>query len=106
MVQEKSYLFCGCSLSTGATSTKKICVLFLILGHKGRKDTTSKVRGRLSEVLAGCLSGEQYGPSRCPGLFMKHCGAPAATHSPANCRCGEGLAKNTANMGLMSSSRD
>lgn len=66
-----------------AVSTRGICVQFLILGHKGRKDTTSKVEGRLSEVLAGCLSGEQYGPSRCTGLFMKHCGAPAATHTLA-----------------------
>lgn len=57
----------------------KGCVFSLILEHKGKKDTTSKVGGRLSEVLAGCLSGEQYGPSRCTGLFMKHHGAPAAT---------------------------
>lgn len=106
MFQEKPCLFCGCGLGTDATLTKGECTLFLI-ARKQREGRMPLVKG-LGAVQGPRQLPEWHAawPVQVYGLFMKRCGAPAATQFPANCRCGEGLTKNTENMGLMSPSRD
>lgn len=61
--------------------------------------------GLLPRPPGCCLSGRLLQVQG--GLFIKHCrGSPCCRAPACHHRCGEGPAKNTANVGLMSPSRD
>lgn len=106
MVQESHAFSVGVIWALLLHQLKENVLWFWCLGSTGKEACHWRREWGLSEAPEGCLSGVQLGLSRCMASFIKHCGAPAATQVPANRTCGEGLARNTANMGLMSPSRD